>query len=83
MALNFPNPSRTYEPAERRIRFWGYDNSREVVFLIDDAVTLRLSRSAGSDESSVLEAFDDHRSEILTLAQKMYKGDPRRKYAIS
>jgi Protein of unknown function (DUF1488) len=83
MALNFPNPSRSYDASRHCVCFWGYDNSREIAFLIDDAVTLNLGGATGSDEPSVLAAFDSHRDEILQLAKKAYGGGPQRRYIIS
>jgi len=38
MALNFPNPSRSYDASRHCVCFWGYDNAREIAFLVDDAV---------------------------------------------
>ena len=32
MSLNFPNPSRSYEPDHARVRFWGHDDAMEVSF---------------------------------------------------
>ena len=32
MALNFPNPSRSYDASRHCVCFWGYDGAREVAF---------------------------------------------------
>src|SRR5579871_826779 len=52
MALHFPNPSRSYDAARHCVFFWGYDNSREISFMIDDAVLGSLQPGMESDERS-------------------------------
>jgi hypothetical protein len=83
MALNFPNPSRSYDASRHCICFWGYDNSREIAFLVDDAVLSKLSPGMGSGEPAVLAAFDRHRDRILKLATNLYSEGPQNRYTIS
>jgi hypothetical protein len=83
MALNFPNPSRSYDASKHCVCFWGYDNSREIVFLVDDAVLSNLSPEMGSDEPAVLAAFDRHRDRVLELARSLYSGGSQNRYMIS
>ena len=42
VTLNFPNPSRSYDASRHCVCFWGYDNSREITFLVDDAMLAKL-----------------------------------------
>src|ERR1700738_4579868 len=64
-SLNFPNPSHSYDASRHCVCFWGYDNSREIAFLVDDAVLSKLSPGMGSGEPAVLAAFDRPRDRIL------------------
>jgi len=82
MALSFPNPSRSYDAARHCVSFWGYDNTGEITFVIDEALLSALSGSMKFDESSVLAAFDRHRDQILTLARKLYSAGRQNKYTI-
>jgi hypothetical protein len=83
MVLNFPNPSRTYDASRHCVCFWGYDNSREITFLVDDSVLTKLNANIGSDEPALLAAFDRNRERILSLARIAYKGGPQNRYTIS
>lgn len=83
MTLNFPNPSRSYDPTRHCINFWGYDNAREIAFGVADSVISNLSPHAGSDEPALLAAFDRHREQILALARGLYAGGPQNRYTIA
>ncbi|WP_090682575.1 DUF1488 domain-containing protein [Paraburkholderia phenazinium] len=83
MALQFPNPSRSYDAARHCVCFWGYDNSREITFQVDDAVLRTLQPDAGSDERSILGAFDQVREKLLEIAKKQYVSGPQNRYSIS
>ncbi|HZZ13701.1 MAG TPA: DUF1488 domain-containing protein [Paraburkholderia sp.] len=83
MAVNFPNPSRSYDAFHHCVNFWGYDNAREIIFTVNNSVISKLSPSAGSDESALLAAFDHHREQILALARGLYAGGPQNRYTIS
>jgi len=72
MALSFPNPSRSYDGTRRGVWFWGYDNAREITFLVEDRVLMNLDPGLGSDEAGVLASFDRHRNEILKIAMALY-----------
>ncbi len=41
--INFPNPSRIHDTSRHCVCFWGYDNAREIAFLVDDAMLAKLS----------------------------------------
>lgn len=82
-ALNFPNPSRIYDASRHCVCFWGYDDAREVVFLVDDAMLTKLNPDMGLDESALLATFDRNRDRILGLARTLYKGGAENRYIIS
>jgi Protein of unknown function (DUF1488) len=82
--LNFPNPSRIYDASRHGVCFWGYDNSREIAFVVDDAMLTKLNPDMGSDERALLAVFDRNRDQILGLARTLYKeGGPQNRYTIS
>jgi hypothetical protein len=82
MALIFPNPSRSYDGARHGVWFWGYDNAREITFLVDERVLMNLDSAPGSDEAGILASFDRHRSEILKLAMALYAQGPQTLYML-
>jgi hypothetical protein len=83
VALQFPNPSRSYDAARQCVCFWGYDNSREITFQVDDAMLRSLQPDAGSDERSILAAFDQLRGKLLEIARKHYVDGPQNRYKLS
>ncbi|WP_042885703.1 DUF1488 domain-containing protein [Cupriavidus necator] len=83
MALNFPNPSRSYDAARHCVCFWGYDNAREVAFQVSDNILFSLSQEMAFEEASLLATFDLHRERILLLAQDIYTPGARNTYTIS
>ena len=72
MAIQFPNPSRTYDARHRCVRFWGHDDSREVTFQIDENALARISHPTQNTEEALLLAFDTNRELILRAATKAY-----------
>ncbi|MGO4330331.1 DUF1488 domain-containing protein [Cupriavidus sp. 2TAF22] len=83
MALSFPNPSRSYDAAKHCVWFWGYDNAREITFLVGDAMLASLDPAMGQAEREVLAAFDRHREQILELARTQYAGGRQNRYLLS
>jgi hypothetical protein len=83
MALNFPNPSRSYDASRHCVCFWGYDNAREVAFQVSDNMLSRLSHEAAADEAALLAMFDRYREEILLLAKHAYTPGTRNTYTIA
>ncbi|MCX4163843.1 MULTISPECIES: DUF1488 domain-containing protein [Paraburkholderia] len=83
VALEFPNPSRSYDASRHCVCFWGYDNSREITFQVDDAMLRNLQPDAGSDERSILGAFDQFREKLLDIARKRYVSGPQNRYSLS
>jgi Protein of unknown function (DUF1488) len=83
VVLNFPNLSRIYDASRHCVCFWGYDNVREIAFLVDDTMLTKLNPDMGSDEPALLAAFDRNRDRILGLARTLYDGGPQNRYTIS
>ena len=76
MELVFPNPSRSYDDSGRGVRFWAYDQTMEVVFLIEVDALLKIDSQSKTDEAGFLDTFDVNLDRIHQLARKMY---PRRR----
>lgn len=72
MKLHFPNPSRSFDEKSSRIRFWGYDRTIEVSFLLEAAVLKRLYPDMNGTETELLKAFDTARERIFEVAEKVY-----------
>ena len=72
MSLSFPNPSRSYDPNRRRIRFWGHDSAMEVPFFLEENAIFRLYPKTKNTEDSILAAFDEARERIFAVATKAY-----------
>jgi hypothetical protein len=51
MALSFPSPTRSYDSKRRCVRFWGYDGTFEVSFLVEQRAFSRINPGAALDES--------------------------------
>jgi len=83
MSLQFPNPSRSYDARRHCVSFWGYDNSREITFIVDHAMLKNLQPGVGDDERSILSAFDGLREKLLDIARKLYAAGPQNRYSIS
>lgn len=72
MSLTFPNQSRSYDEANRRIRFSGYDGMFEVKFFLELDGLAKVYSGRLTGEREYLSAFDDTRKKILAAAEKAY-----------
>ena len=72
MKLSFPNPSRSFDATSNRVRFWGYDNAIEVSFLVEGDALRKLCPGMNHVEAGFLEAFDNARTRIHEVAEKVY-----------
>ena len=72
MALNFPNPSRSYDATRNAVHFWGHDQSKETSFYISADALQRLAPGAARDEGALLAAFDRNCPRIRDAAAKIY-----------
>jgi hypothetical protein len=70
MALNFPNPVRSFDAGRSCISFWGSDASLEIAFQIEIGALRKLG--TGDGEVQLLATFDDHRDAILKAAAAAY-----------
>ena len=73
MSLNFPNPSRSFDPDWRRIRFWGHDSAMEVRFFLEADAIFVLYPQTKDTETGILAAFDAARERIFAVAAKVYE----------
>jgi hypothetical protein len=72
MNLSFPNQSRSYDEANRRIRFSGYDGMFEIRFFLEIDALAKAFSGKISGEGEYLSAFDSIRKQILATAEKAY-----------
>jgi hypothetical protein len=77
MALNFPNPSRSYDATRRAVRFWGHDGPMEAAFFVNEDALRRIEPGMESDEAGLLGAFDSHRDLIHATAVRIYNAPAR------
>lgn len=73
MKLHFPNPSRSFDPENSYVLFWGYDKALEVSFFLEVAALKQLYPELTYAESEFLKAFDTARDRIYTVADKIYR----------
>jgi Protein of unknown function (DUF1488) len=72
MALNFPNPSRSFDATRRAVRFWGHDSAMEASFFVTEGFLRRIEPNMQCDDAGFLTAFDLHRDLIYSAAGKVY-----------
>ena len=80
MSLAFPNPSRSYDPVSRRIRFWGHDSAMEVRFFLEENAIFVLYPKTRNTEEAILAAFDAARERIFAVAAKVYAPGQHRSF---
>jgi hypothetical protein len=73
MNLSFPNQSRSYDEANRRIRFSGYDGMFEIRFFLEIDALAKAFSGKMSGEGEYLSAFDSVRNTILAAAEKAHE----------
>lgn len=81
MAIEFPNASRSFEGAKKRVRFWGYDDAIEITFFVDAEALARLQPDVDGSETGYLSAFDASRERIQSIAARCYERGKTRAYA--
>jgi hypothetical protein len=80
--LNFPNPSRVFDPTRRAVRFWGHDSAMEWSFFVTEEALERLQPKIARDEAGLLLAFDANRAKIYAVAMKAYKRERKGSYEL-
>jgi hypothetical protein len=86
MALDFPNPSRSFDEARNAVRFIGHDGMFEVRFFVEaDALAPTVAKGGGLDaaETACLAAFDAARRSIHDIARKLYSRGRQTNYIIT
>jgi hypothetical protein len=83
MKLHFPNPSRSYDTRQERVRFWAHDEALEIPFFIEASALRRLDPSAAQNEDKLLRVFDVNRSLICAAATRVYTRHQRASYTLS
>jgi hypothetical protein len=83
MTLNFSNPSRSYDEAGNRMRFWGYDGALEVAFFMEVGAFKKISAGTSRGEAALLTAFDRNRDKILEVAGKVYSRGRQSAYTLT
>jgi hypothetical protein len=78
MSLSFPNQSRSYEEAGKRIRFIGHDGMFEIPFFAGADLF-----PAATSEAGYLSAFDATRVAIYKAARRAYSGARRPLYVLT
>ena len=81
--LNFPNPSRVFDPVRRAVRFWGHDSAMEWSFFVTEDALKRLQPDMTRDEAGLLHAFDSHRTSIHAVASKAYTQGRKGSYELA
>jgi hypothetical protein len=82
VTLNFPNRSRSYDAAAKRIRFVGHDGMFEVPFFLEIAALSAATDTSGA-EAEYLSAFDAERSSIQDVAREAYSHGRRNMYVLT
>ena len=81
MALEFPNNMRSFDDRKSRINFWGYDRTIEVSYFIAADVLNRFNKDVGTQETELLEVFDENIEKIRDVAAGVYGKSSRGKGA--
>ncbi|ESW65205.1 hypothetical protein X769_16390 [Mesorhizobium sp. LSJC268A00] len=72
MSLTFPNPSRFYDEAGKRIRFVGHDGMFQISFSVAADALSKAPSGTATAEATYLAAFDTASSSIHDIASKAY-----------
>ncbi len=72
MALNFPNPSRSFDQTVHCVRFSGYDSAIEVSFFVEVDALLKLHPKMVQVEAEILDVFDTNIKQIHKAATRLY-----------
>ncbi len=75
--VSFSNPSRCYEEMEQGVRFWGYDQTIEISFLVKEQALRKIKSETQVDEAGFLSTFDRNLDQIRKVAGEIYSGRPK------
>jgi hypothetical protein len=83
MSLTFPNLSRSYDAAGKRIRFLGQDGMAQISFSVAiDAISKKTAEPADA-ETDYLAAFDAVRSLVHDMARNAHSRGRKNMYALT
>ncbi|MGX9576186.1 MAG: DUF1488 domain-containing protein [Mesorhizobium sp.] len=83
MSLTFPNLSRSYDEASRRIRFVGYDGMSQISFFVDAAAISTAPPGTATAEATYLAAFDSAVGPIHDVARNAYARTGKSMYVLT
>jgi hypothetical protein len=83
MGLEFPNPSRSYDPDNKRVRFTGHDGMFEIAFSIEVDALSKNTFAASEAEAGYLKAFDAASRFVREIARTAYERTTRHSYALT
>lgn len=82
MALEFINPTRSFDPVRNAVRFVGHDGMFQVGFIVEAAALAQIGHAALS-EQDFLGAFDRSRASIHDAAREAYSKERRSSYTLT
>lgn len=83
MGLQFPNRSRSLDNDGMAIRFSGYDGMFEIRFSMDLATLEKVTGAPAAADDGSLNAFDDIRTKVETVAIKAYQRTRKPSYRLA
>lgn len=81
--LNFPNPSRSYDVTKHGVRFWGYDQTFEISFFVEENALSKINPEMTEDEVGFLNTFDVNRDRMREVASNIYSRRRKASYIFS
>jgi hypothetical protein len=82
-ALNFPNPSRSYDEIGRGVHFWGYDRTLEISFFLEEGALSKVHLDTTDNEAGFLNTFDANRERICEVASNIYARRQKPSYILT
>lgn len=83
MSLTFPNRSRSYDEAGKRIRFVGHDGMFQISFSVTADAISKAPSGTETSEATYLAAFDTASSSIHDIARNAYARSRRSMYVLT
>jgi len=83
MSLTFPNRSRSYDEAGKRIRFVGHDGMFQISFSVAAEAMTRMQPATTANEAGYLATFDTESSAIRDVASKAYDRTRKSMYVLT
>jgi len=83
MSLTFPNRSRSYDEAGKRIRFVGHDGMFQISFSVAADAMSKMRPSTVANEAGYLATFDTESNTIHDVAAKAYGRTHKNLYVLT